>query len=231
MRTASYPDFLRTTVAESDATKRWLTTRANVKAALQITDTASDTLIDVLIPRASSLIVAECALAADKAQSVVSFALETLEATWLASACRRGPELVLPWRVPVTELTTLVEDGTTLVLDTDHRLVGAKPGRILRLDSDGNASRWSSAKIVLTFKAGFSLPAGVPLDLEAACIEQVKAMLMAAGRDPAIRSESTPDVGMVTYSRAGGDTLGALTAPYLSPEVRDMIAPWRNPLP
>ncbi len=226
----AFPDQLETVLAAaSNTTARSLTTSANVKTALKIADAASDTLIDALIPRVSALVVSWCRLAADDAGSVPTFGRETLRATWQASCHGRGCDLWLPWRLPVSSIDSVTEDGTALTVTTDYVRVGARPGRLRRV-SDGEPTYWSPAKIIVEFKAGFASPAADNVDatIEAAVIEQIKAMLLGADRDPAIRSVSSPDVASETYSVTGGDVMGASV---LLPTVRDMLAPWRNPAP
>lgn len=229
----SFADLLETTTAAAATTAaRDLTTTTAVKLALKITVTDNDTLIAALITRASRLIADYCRLAKDAAASAPTFSRETLRATYYADTCAtRGPELFLPWRLPVSSIDSVVEDGTTLTVSTDYVLLGSMPGRLRRVSSDV-ATPWSAAKIVVVFKAGFSatatLSANVDPSIEAAAIEQVKGMLFGASRDPSIRSENVPDLASVSYSVPGGDVMGASV---LLPAVRDMLAPWRNPAP
>ncbi len=227
----SFADLLETTApVASGITPRNLTTTGNVKAALKITDSNSDTLIDALIPRATQLIVDGCRLARDAAGTVPAFGRETLRATYYAEACGyRGSEIYLPWRPPIFSIDSVVEADITLTVATDYLLLGSKAGPLRRVSSDV-ATPWSAGKIVVTFKAGFatttSLATNIDAGIEAAAIEQIKAMLYAANRDPSVRSENVPDVAAITYSVPGGDVMGASV---LLPAVRDMLAPWRNP--
>ena len=229
----AFADLLETTAAATDdATNRSLTTSTKVKEALRITDSNSDTIIAALIPRATALIVAGCRLARDAAASKPTFARETLRATWHSEPIfNRGSELYLPWRVPVYSIDSVVEADTTLTVSTDYLLMGSTPGRLRRISSDAPIE-WSTGKIVVTFKAGFSvatsLATNIDAAIEAAAIEQIKVMLFAADRDPTIRSENVPDLAAVSYSVPGGDVMGANV---LLPAVRDMLAPWRNPAP
>jgi len=229
----AFADLLETTAAATDdATNRSLTTSTKVKEALRITDSNSDTIIAALIPRATALIVAWCRLARDAAGSKPTFARETLRATWHSEPIsNRGSELYLPWRVPVFSIDSVVEADTTLTVSTDYLLMGSTPGRLRRISSDVPIE-WSTGKIVVIFKAGFSvatsLATNIDAAIEAAAIEQIKAMLFAADRDPTIRSENVPDLAAVSYSVPGGDVMGAHV---LLPAVRDMLAPWRNPAP
>ena len=228
----SFADLFETvTAAASTDAERNLTTSAAVKAALRITTTDSDTLIADLIPRVSQLVTDHCRLARDAAGSKPTFARETLRATWHASSDHRcrGVELYLPWRLPLVSIDSVVEDGETLTAGTDFVVTGARPTRLQRMSGDTPID-WANAKIVVTFKAGFATTMSGNIDeaLEAAAIEQLSAMIAGAGRDPLIRSESFEGLGTVAYSTAGGDMLGAQ---FLLPSVRDMLAPWRNPLP
>jgi len=229
----AFADLLETTAAATDdATNRSLTTSTKVKEALRITDSNSDTIIAALIPRATALIVAWCRLARDAAGSKPTFARETLRATWHSEPIsNRGSELYLPWRVPVFSIDSVVEADTTLTVSTDYLLMGSTPGRLRRISSDVPIE-WSTGKIVVIFKAGFSVATSLATNMdaaiEAAAIEQIKAMLFAADRDPTIRSENVPDLAAVSYSVPGGDVMGAHV---LLPAVRDMLAPWRNPAP
>lgn len=219
-------DLLTTVTPETDPAKRWLATRDAVKLACKIETAVTDALIDDLIRRVSGLIDGACKLAADAVGTIPTLARETLEATWSETCDVRGDELVLPWRVPVTEIVSIVENGVTLSPSADFVQMSARPGRLARLAS-GHSSCWSGLAIVVRFKAGFNLPAGVDTRLETACIDQVKAMLMGASRDPALRSITTGEVGSESYSQAGGDTIKGV----LLPQVLDAIAPFINPLP
>ena len=66
----------------------------------------------------------------------------------------------------------------------------------------------STGKIVVSFTAGWSLPTDVPAELEGQVVEQVKMKYLATDRDPALRSENTPDVWSGSYGVAGGDSIG-----------------------
>lgn len=229
----SFADLLETTAAASTSdAARNLTALASVKAGLQITTTDADALIDDLIPRVTQLVVDHCRLAQDNSGNVPTFARETLRATWYVDDGGRDEELLLPWRVPLYSIDSVVEDGAALVAGTDFLQVGKRAGKLRRLSGD-RATCWSANKIVVTFKAGFAATLSTTVDqaLEAAMIEQLRGMVFAAGRDPNVRSENMPDVGSVSYTTPGGDTLGALSAPALSPAVRAMLQPWRNPAP
>ena len=234
----AFADLLETTApAASTPAARNLTSTANVKVALKIADTGSDDLIAALIPRVTQLIVNNCRLARDAAGAAPTFAVETLKATWFLTAgprqdrllaTTRGHDLYLPWRLPVTSIDSVVEDGATLEADADFVHLGA--GQLMRISGDA-PTYWSTGKIVVAYKAGFSvatdLATNVDPALQAAAIEQVKYMLFGAGRDPAIRVENVYDIARVDYSVPGGDVMGA---DVLLPAVRDMIASYRKAL-
>ncbi|NQW53701.1 MAG: hypothetical protein HQ465_20920 [Rhodospirillales bacterium] len=90
-------------------------------------------------------------------------------------------------------------------MNSDFRLVG---GGMLERMADDSAIPWSSTKIMVTYTAGWLLPDGVPAELEGQVIEQVKMRYLATDRDPALRSENTPDVWSGSYAVAGGDSIG-----------------------
>lgn len=212
--------------ADAGDTARNLTTLAAVKTALKITGNDQDGLIGDLIPRVTQLIVNHCRLATAVGANP-TFALETLRATWHpeAAVCR-GEVVFLPWRPPVFSIDTVVENGVTLTAGADFLAEGDR--RRLRRMSGGAPFLWSAGQIVATWKAGFSsvLSANVDDALEAAAIEQIKAMLFAAKRDPALLSENLPGLIASTWAVPGGDTIGANV---LLPGVRAALAPWRRP--
>lgn len=227
----AFADLLEVTSAAGagDAVRN-LTTTSAVKTALKISNSDSDSLIDAIIPRVTRLIEAHCRLARTAGGELPTFARETLRATWHVSEKARGSELYLPWRPPFASLTSVVEDGETLVVNTDHIIAGDGRTVMLRRMSSDTPTDWSTGKIVVVWVAGFAstMSSNVEDDLEQAAIEQIKAMLFGADRDPNIRSEASPDIGSVSYSVTGGDAMGARI---LLPSVRDMLATWRNPIP
>jgi hypothetical protein len=181
-----------------------LTTAAKVQAALRL-GAVDTTLIESIIDAVSGECVRFCNLARAVAGPVPTFGLEVVRATWLGAGMDRGSILVLPWRAPVTAVSSVVEDGTSLALNTDFRLVG---GGMLERMADDAPGCWSASKIVVSWTAGWSLPAEVPAELEGQVIEQVKMKYLATDRDPALRSENTPDIWSGSYAVAGGDSIG-----------------------
>ena len=215
---------LEVTAAAASGAARMMTTAAKVQAVLGIdTDTA---LIEAMIERVSALAAARCGLARDVAGAMPTFGTETLRGTWFVDSGERprGSALILPWRVPVTAITSVVEAAVTLTAGTDYRLVGG--ALVERLAEDAPIA-WSSGKIVVTYVAGWALATAnaVPPDLEAAVIEQVKGMYVARARDPAVRSVNVPEVYSASYSVAGGDSIGSSG---LLAQVEAALAPYKN---
>lgn len=191
------------TPAASGSARR-LTTAAKVQAALRLgaVDTA---LIEGIIDAVSGECARFARLARAASGAIPTFGREVLRATWLAAHQGRGTTMVLPWRTPVTAVGTVAEAGLALVQGTDYRLTS---GGMLERVADDTAIPWSSAKIVVTYTAGWVLPDGVPAELEGQVIEQVKMRYLGTDRDPALRSEAVPEVWSGTYGVAGGDSIG-----------------------
>ena len=216
----SEPLFEVVTPAVNAAARR-LTTAAKVQAALRL-GAVDTTLIESIIDAVSGECVRFCNLARAVAGPVPTFGMEVVRATWLGAGMDRGSILILPWRVPVTAMGSVVEDGTSLTSNTDFRLVG---GGMLERMADDAPVCWSPGKIVVSWTAGWSLPTDVPAELEGQIIEQVKMKYLATDRDPALRSENTPDVWSGSYAVAGGDSIGKsglLTA------LEGALAPFRS---
>jgi hypothetical protein len=219
----SEPLFEVVTPAAAGAARR-LTTAARVRAALRVTATSDDALIEQLIDRASGMAASYCRLARDQLGAGPTFGAETLRVTWYAEAqnARRGSRLVLPWRVPVTDIGSVVEAGTTLSADADYRLLGG--GLLQRLDCDAPRA-WSNEKIVVVYSAGWALPDGVPAEVEGPLIEQAKLAYLGTDRDPGVRSETVPDVHQVQFNVAGGDAIGDSG---LLKSLESALVPFRN---
>ena len=198
------PPLFEVVTPAGSATARRLTTAAKVQAALRM-GAVDTTLIESIIDAVSGECVRFCNLARAVAGPVPTFGQEVVRATWLGTDMSRSSILVLPWRAPVTAVSSVVEDGTSLALNTDFRLVG---GGMLERMADDTLVCWSTGKIVVSWTAGWSLPAEVPAELEGQVIEQVKMKYLATDRDPALRSENTPDVWSGSYAVAGGDSIG-----------------------
>lgn len=149
-----------------------------------------------------------------------TFGRESVKATWLKASIHhhhlhhhlrgRGPELLLPWRAPITEIT-VTEAGVELDAG-DFRHTGAG---ILQRIFDGAPGHWSGDSIVVEYLAGWDLDpddasaeeaAGdvPPADLIARVVDQVKMVYMNRPRDPGLLSENFVDIWQGTYAVGGG---------------------------
>lgn len=189
----------------ANAAARRLTTAEKVRTTIG-SPAGDDTLLESIIDRVSARAAQHCKLAQDPVGTPLTFGAESLRATYFKSARERGSKLMLPWRIPVTAFSSIVEDGVTLEEGTDFEQTGR--GILQRLSSDAPC-HWSCGKIVVTFTGGWSLPGGVPPDLEEQVIEQVKAMYLGRTRDNTVRNETITDVGAWQYSVPGGDSIGS----------------------
>lgn len=188
----------------ADAAARRLTTAAKVQEALRL-GAVDTTLIESIIDAVSGECARFCNLARAVGGPVPTFGLEVVRATWLGSDLDRTSMLILPWRAPITTVGSVIENGVTLVMNTGFRLLGS--GVLERMTDDAPVC-WSTGKIVVSYTAGWSLPTDVPAELEGQVIEQVKMKYLATDRDPALRSENTPDLWSGSYAVAGGDSIG-----------------------
>lgn len=227
------PLFEVTSTALSLAARR-LTTAAKVRTMVGSPE-GDDTKLETLIDRVSDAAANYCGLARDVYGAIPSFGVETCRATRFVLGSRnftmdryagamRGPtELILPWRTPITAITSVVEGGVTLTGGgVDYQLMGG--GLLARLSSDAPLL-WAPTKIVVVYVAGWSLPTGVPPALEAAVIEQVKTAYINRGQDPTLRSENVPDLYQASYTVAGLDSVGSFG---LMPQVLAALAPYKN---
>lgn len=213
------------TSAAATAAARRLTTAAKVQAVALAGATTDTTLIESMIDRVSALAAGYCGLARDAIGTFPTFGRETCRATWWAAGCAaRPPLLLLPWRVPIVSITSVVEDGETLVASDDYAL---QPAGMLQRLSDDTPICWSAGKIVVTYVTGWNIPTAdvVPPDVEAAIIDQVKTMYLGRDRDGALRSETVFDVHQAAYSTGGGSDIGASG---LLVTVEGALAPYKN---
>lgn len=194
-----------------------LTILANVKAELGITDTTEDTNLEAWIDQASSVIAGECNR---------NFGEETIKETWRISLQWNRqwyePERVILDRTPVTSITSVVENGLTLVAGTDYEF-DPVTGTLTRLCGDF-ARRWFFRTLVITYVAGYQLLGTLPQAIERATISMVKQYRSAASRDPMLKSEDIP--GVLTQTFWVGSTGEKSNG--LPPDVETLIAPYRQ---
>lgn len=185
-------------------------------------EAVTDTVLATIIDQATASMARFANLAVDGRGTPPTFAAEVLRASWPVSWIERGSHLMLPWRVPITEIVSVVESGIGLEPDTDFQLITG--GILLRL-AGGTPSAWAIGKIVVEYRAGWYLPDEAPPDLVAAATEQVRYIALAAGRDPGVRSYSTPDLEQVSFNVPGGSSIGRSG---LLIQVEAALSPYRN---
>lgn len=184
------------------ATARSLTTMPIAKRLLGITDNSQDTTLDALIPMASAAVENYCNRV---------FAKETLSETiriWsdpLTRTAARGVTALQLQRWPIVAASVAVtEDSTALVEGTDYKIDYAK-GILTRLDSDLIPQWWRLTPVVVTYGAGYVLPGtanaarDLPYEIEEATVDVLRMRLAGTTRDPALRSESVPEVYSASY--------------------------------
>jgi|KBSMisStaDraftv2_1062788.scaffolds.fasta_scaffold06638_8 hypothetical protein len=109
---------------------------------------------------------------------------------------RQYPIVVDDGGVP---LVSVAEDGAAL--DATLLEVFPEQGAVYRLDATLVPSSWSVALAVVDYTAGFE---AIPADVQAACLEWLTLRWHAVGRDPALRSETIPDLITQVYAGDGG---------------------------
>lgn len=190
-----------------------LTVLANVKTELGITTTSEDVNLETWIDQASGVITGSCNRV---------FGKETVTESFRNRVQFLEPEKIVLQRTPVTLITSVVENGITLVEDTDFE-VDYETGILTRLCGDYE-SRWCFRTLVVTYAAGYELLGELPIAIEKATIILVKQFRSAASRDPLLKSEEIPGVLSQTFWVGGtGDKSNGI--PH---EVETLIAPYRN---
>jgi len=123
-------------------------------------------------------------------------------------------------RFPIVEITSLVEDVTTLVEGTDF-MTDQKRGQLIRLNpTTGYPIMWPSKPITVIYSAGF---ASEPADIQDAVIRLVKLRYFARTRDPLLKQENADGVGSSTYWVGPTDT-------GLPPDIQDLLDNYRVPV-
>jgi len=189
-----------------------LLTVEELRAAVGVTDTSQDTVLTTLGLRLSASIARQCGVASDGVRSPTLLS-ETCSEVFRPS--RIAGSLVLARR-PVTEITSIDENGTTLAA-SDYE-ISRGSGLLMRLSGDRAAS-WPCGKITVVYKAGF---AAAPDDLKLAASKLATALYSETARDPNLKRIDIPDVEMREYWVAPSDD------PLLSAEISDLLAPYRQ---
>ena len=187
----------------TSATNLSLIDKSAVRNVLGV-DGDQDAALQAYIDRASDVIARHCRRVFAKETLTEQFRLDRMEL-----------ELVLS-RYPVVEIASITEADSALTA-SDYEVDKAK-GFVTRLHGS-RPCYWPMSKIVVTYTAGFELPAAAPPALQQACLQLVKAYYLGADRDPLIRSESVTPMSSATYF-GGGE--------YLPPDVIGLLGQFRN---
>ena len=213
----------RLTVTTPSTTKA-LVSLARVKRELGITASGDDDVVADKIAEASAAIVAHCRVAADQ-RGRRTFAEEGCSAAFDADEImpigRDIAPLILPWRIPVTAIASIVESGVALV-PADYQLEPMS-ALVWRM-SAGMRTNWAISSVIVTYTAGWDLTGTeLPSNIAGAALALVKSSWFGRLRDPLIKSEDVPGVGSTQWwvGGTGGD------AGSLPQEVVDSLAPYR----
>lgn len=189
-----------------------LTTLAAVKTALNVKDTTSDAWLTTQIGVATQVVVNY--LGAEMAEDGTrNLGRETIVETldrrsrypWnppfgVVAPRREADTTIVLAKRPVISIASITENGTAV--DPGDYLLSAAVGTVRRLSS-GLPTMWPTTLVVVTYTAGWRLPADngrtLPLDIEQAVIELVQAQWFGRDRDPNIKSEIVTGVRQVDY--------------------------------
>lgn len=201
-----------------------LTSRDAVKAELGITDGSVDALLDRYVAGASAAAAQYCNRVFQV--EAVSDAIWPAQDPhpWMLSGSFETLQLS---RWPVVAVTSVTENGTALVQDTDFR-IDAAAGRLFRLDGMGNVMRWNALPKIVAYSAGYQGQGGfggVPPDVEDAVIRMVTTRYAARGRDRSLKQENIPGVIERSWWISTGSDAGNLT-----PDITDLLDNYRVPV-
>jgi hypothetical protein len=197
----------------SAATSYNLTSLANVKAELSITDGSSDAILSRYISGASQAAAQYCNRV---------FVAETVSERFLPGPYDRmmcggiSPLQLTRW--PLITVSSVVEDEEPLAV-TDDYLADPINGQLTRVDESGFPRTWRNVTITAAYSGGY---ATIPADLEDAVIRMVTQRYSAKGRDATLKSEEIPGVRSAQYWIATGEEAGAIT-----PDVADLLDRYR----
>jgi hypothetical protein len=110
----------------------------------------------------------------------------------------------------------IAENGSTL--DAAVWEIEIESGSLYRLNNSAAVSAWTGTSIVVDYDAGYDT---IPADVQGTALEWLTARWGAIGRDPALRSETIPDLITQVYST---DT----TMPSMPSGVRECLSGYRR---
>lgn len=192
-----------------------LTTLENVKSELNITDDASDAVLERYIAGASASIAQFCGrrfqveTVKDEFWPDREFYAYQVQGAIPSLQLSRWPAVTVS---TVTENDIALDDGSDFSVDKDN-------GLLLRLDGLKYPTVWGAWPISVTYDGGFE---PIPPDVEDAAIRMVKARFLAKGRDPNLKQENIVGVREVSYWIATGSDAGNMT-----PDIEDILDNYR----
>lgn len=208
------------TTVVTPATSYDLTTLEEVMDELDLPEVENSTLLGRWITQASKTAAAYCNRV---------FVLETVKDEfwpqrdpwpWVIPGGLRPLQLT---RWPITSVASVIEDGTTLTVNTDFRIDTDK-GQLIRLDSNGYPTRWPALAIAVQYAAGY---ATIPAPVVDAVIRMIVGRWYRKGRDPGIKSESADGTWSASYwFTAGPDS----STGHLTSDVEGLLDAYRVPV-
>lgn len=204
-------------VVTTPASSYDLASLSDIKDELGVNDNASNAILQRYLTSASAAVAQFC----DRV-----FPAETITEThW--SQRDRWPRFIIGGvqelqlrRWPLQSVTSVTENGTTLVQDTDFKIHKAN-GQLVRLDTNGNPTLWSCYPVVVVYVGGF---ASIPTDVQDAVIRMVTSRWLSKGRDKNLKQENIPGVLERSWWIASGNEAGNMT-----PDVADILSGYRVP--
>lgn len=221
---------MATLTVASAVADRSLVTLATVKSELGITGTDADrdAMLTRWIKELSDNVCEICNVAPDQVGRR-TFLAESVSITYRPSEVPERLEpfpLILPWRIPLSIISTVTEDGTPLTVADDVELV-PMAGLLFRLNSGGERTRWTPGVVVITGTAGWAL-ADIPAAISSAVIDALRYRWFARNRggdgDPLLRSYESPDVEKLSW--ADPDKMEMVNG--LPAAVVDRLRPYTN---
>lgn len=175
------------------ATSRALLALDILKDELNVTGSASDAKLTRWIAEETDRITSHCGVAADQLGRR-TFASEETVVTFNAAELADGWDyLALPWRIPVTAVTSVTVDGAAL--ETTEYEVEPMTALLYRLDSDGSRTTWGALRTVVSLTAGWDLTGDDHPLVRRACLELVRARYVAGNRDPRLKMDRVEGIG------------------------------------
>lgn len=200
-------------VVEASAESKNLTVLDTVKMELGVTGSENDQQIEALICAASDIVAAHCNRV---------FARETVTETFFPERSRSWEcwqTLVLN-RTPVEAIVSITHDNSVLTFEADYDY-DQNTGLLYRISANSPFDWLVHSSVAVEYTGGYLLLDGLPYGVERATIMLCKEYFYGQGRDPRVKSESTPTVYSVDYWIGATGPAGELP-----PDVTALLAPY-----